>query len=101
VKPVRYLEEFHKALKTPWAGSLVKVSQLRHDHAKEYLNKLAREGAVERVAWGWYWVPVAVKDVWDFLAKDQNYKVIAARTAASFWNQDFIHRNVYRIKVQD
>lgn len=98
---MRYLQDFSKTLKTRWAGSLVKVGRLRQAHAKEYLNKLAREGAVERVAWGWYWVPAPVKDVWDFLAKDQNYKVIAGQTAASFWNQDFIHRNVYRIKVRD
>ncbi len=98
---MRYLQDFHKALKSRWAGSLVKVAQLRQEHAKEYLNQLAREGAVERVAWGWYWVPVPVSDVWDFLAKDQNHKVIAGQTAASFWNQDFIHRNVYRIRVRD
>ena len=98
---MQYLQDFYKALKSRWAGSLVKVGQLRQPHAKEYLNKLAKEGLVERVAWGWYWVPAQVKDVWDFLAKDQNYKVVAAQTAASFWNQDFIHRNVYRIRVRD
>lgn len=98
---MKYLQDFHKVLKTRWAGSLVKVAQLRQKHAKEYLNKLAREGAIERVAWGWYWVPTPVRDVWDFLVKDQNEKVIAAQTAASFWNQDFIHRNVYRINVRD
>lgn len=96
-----YLQDFSSALKKQWAGSLVKVAHLRHEHAKEYLNKLAKQGEIERVAWGWYWIPAPVKDVWDFLAADRNYKVVAGQTAASFWNHDFIHRNVYRIKVRD
>lgn len=96
-----YLQDFYKSLMRDWAGSLVKVDRVKHPHAKEYLGKLAREGLIKRVAWGWYWVPTPVKDVWDFLAKDRNSKVIAAQTAASYWNHDFIHRDVYRIKVRD
>ncbi|MBI4528077.1 MAG: hypothetical protein HY695_30145 [Deltaproteobacteria bacterium] len=98
---MRYLEDFYKTLKRDRAGSLVKVEQVKRPHAKEYLGKLAKEGLIERVTWGWYWVPAPVKDVWDFLAKDRNCKVIAVQTAAGFWNHDFIHRNVYRIKVRD
>lgn len=98
---MRYLQEFYKSLKRDRPGSLVKVDQIKRPHAKEYLGKLAKEGFIEHVTWGWYWVPAPVKDVWDFLAQDQNHKVIAAQTAASFWNHDFIDRNVYRIKVRD
>lgn len=56
---------------------------------------------VERVAWGWYWIPAPVKDVWDFLARDKNLKVVSDQTSASFWNGDFIHRDIYVIKVRD
>jgi len=51
--------------------------------AKEYLNKLSKEGSIESVKRGWYWIPIMLKDVWDFLEKDQNFK------AVSFWNNDF------------
>lgn len=98
---MEYLQDFYKALKKQWSGSLVKVEQVSQPYAKEYLSKLAKEGLIERVSWGWYWIPSSFEDIWDFLAKDRNYKVIAAQSAASFWNKDFIHRNVYRIKVRD
>jgi len=97
-----YLKEFHERLRE-WRGSLVRVKSLKsiEPNAKEYLNKLSKEGLIERVKWGWYWVPTEIKDVWDFLEKDKNFKVISAQTAASFWNYDFIHRDVYVLKVRD
>lgn len=97
-----YLEEFHEKLRD-LEGSLVRVKSIKsiEPNAKEYLNKLSKEGSVERVKWGWYWVPTEIKDIWDFLGKDKNFKVISAQTAASFWNNDFVHRDVYVLKVKD
>ena len=96
-----YLIEFNKELKAKLAGSLVKVDQIKKPHAKEYLSKLAREGAIDKVTWGWYWIPVKIKDAQDFLRRDRNFKIIADQTAASFWNQDFVHREVHIMKVKD
>jgi len=95
-----YLENFYEKLKR-WKGSLVKTKMLKEQNAKEYLNRLARTGLVERISWGWYWIPVKIKDELDFLSKDKNFKVIAAQTAASFWNADFVHRDFYIVKVND
>jgi hypothetical protein len=95
-----YLEQFYKSL-AGWKGSLFKVNHLKQPNAKEYLSKLARTGAVERVAWGWYWMPAKIKDFWDFLRRDRNFKIVAGQTAASFWNHDFIHRDAYLVKVKD
>ena len=97
-----YLTEFNKKLK-PYKGSLVRVKNVKgiEPKAKEYLNKLSKEGSIERIKWGWYWVPTEVKDIWDFLEKDKNFKVVSAQTAASFWNNDFVHRDVYVLKVKD
>lgn len=95
-----YLEQFNGRL-AEWKGSLVKVEQIEESNAKEYLNKLARAGAIERVVWGWYWMPDKVKDFWDFLRKDRNFKIVAGQTAASFWNHDFVHRDAYLVKVKD
>lgn len=95
------LRQFYEDLQDRWAGSLVKVQYLDHPHAKEYMYRLAREGLVENVAWGWYWVPAQLEDVWDFLANDKNFKVIAGQTAASLWNGDFVHRELYLVKVKD
>ena len=97
-----YLTEFIKKLK-PYKGSLVRVKSVKdiEPRAKEYLNKSFKEGKIERVKWGWYWVPTEVQDIWDFLEKDKNFKVISAQTAASFWNNDFIHRDVYVLKVKN
>ncbi|MEX2704840.1 MAG: hypothetical protein Q6352_006225 [Candidatus Freyrarchaeum guaymaensis] len=44
---------------------------------------------------GWYYIPEK-RDVWDFLARDKHFKVLIKQTAASIWNHDFVHRNVYR-----
>jgi len=97
-----YLKEFHEKLRE-LEGSLVRVKAIKEiePNAKEYLNKLSKEGLIERVKWGWYWVPTEIKDVWDFLEKDKNFKVVSAQTAASFWNNDFVHRDVYVLKVKD
>ena len=97
-----YLTEFSKRL-SHYEGGLIKVKSRKaiEPKAKEYLNKLSKDGSIERVKWGWYWVPTEVKDVWDFLEKDQNFKVVSAQTAASFWNNDFVHRDVYVLKVKD
>lgn len=35
------------------------------------------------------------------MAKDKNFKVIIKQTAASIWNYDFVHHNVYRLAVKD
>jgi hypothetical protein len=97
-----YLKAFNEKLRD-LKGSLVRVKAIKdiEPNAKEYLNKLSKEGLIERVRWGWYWVPTKIKDVWDFLEKDKNFKVVSAQTAASFWNNDFVHRNVYVLKVKD
>ncbi|MCD6220331.1 hypothetical protein J7K43_08125 [Candidatus Calescamantes bacterium] len=96
----KYLEKFLKRLEK-WKGSLVRVKSIEHSHSKEYLNKLAKRGIVERIKWGWYWIPDDVKDIWEFLEKDRNFKVISSQSAASFWNHDFIHRDIVVIKVNN
>jgi len=100
---LEYLQRFHEELAKEWKGSLVRVSSVKkiEENAKEYLNKLAKAGYVERIKWGWYWIPDEVEDVWDFLQKDSNFKVLAAQSAASFWNNDFIHRETISLKVDD
>jgi hypothetical protein len=97
-----YLQKFGQRLR-PFRGSLVRVSSIKEiePKAKEYLNKASKEGIIERIKWGWYWVPTEIKSVWDFLAKDKNFKVVSAQTAASFWNNDFVHRDIYVLKVKD
>ncbi|MEM1545751.1 MAG: hypothetical protein QXY40_02200 [Candidatus Methanomethylicia archaeon] len=98
-----YLKRFNERLRERYAGCLVKVKDIEktEPHAKEYLSKLARAGLVERVRWGWYWVPDDIKDAWDFFEKDKGFKIISCQTAASLWNNDFIHRDAYSLKVSD
>ncbi len=96
-----YLEQFYRRIKRKWKGSLVKVEFVKEPNAKEYLNKLAKVGLIERIAWGWYWIPDGVEDVWDFLRKDKNFKVVSSQTAASLWNYDFVHRDIVVLKVRD
>lgn len=98
-----YLKELYSELEEKYKGSLVSVKHVKNlePNAKEYLNNLSRQGLIEKVTWGWYWIPDRIKDIWDFLARDKNFKIISAQTAASFWNYDFIHRNVYLLKVAD
>lgn len=98
----RYLEEFHNQLKK-YEGNLVKVSSIKrmNKHAKEYLIKLAKSGKIEKIAWGWYYIIPRVEPITalDFLSKDKNFKVVIGQSAASFWNQDFIHRDTVSIIV--
>ena len=96
-----YLSKFNKKLKRKYKGSLVKVEYIKfmEPNAKKYLSNLAKAKLIEKISWGWYWVPSKIKDFFDFLRQDKNFKVISAQTAASFWNYDFIHRDVYTIKV--
>ena len=97
-----YLTEFNGKLR-PFKGSLVRVKSVEsiEPNAKEYLNKLSKESLIEWVKWGWYCVPAKIKDVWDFLEKDKNFKIVSAQTAASFWNNDFVHRDFYVLKVKE
>jgi hypothetical protein len=97
-----YLEEFAKSLESLWKGSLFTVKQAEslNKRAKEYLYRLEKAGHVERVCWGWYFLPTELKDPWAFLAKDKGFKVLIKQTASSFWNYDFVHRNVYRLAVE-
>ena len=97
----KYLVELRRQLKADWAGSLVKVSNIKVPYAKEYLNKLSKKGKIERISWGWYWVPSKLKDVQEFLRKDKNFKVLANQTAASYWNHDFVHREILIVKVNE
>lgn len=97
---MKYLQNFYKKLKER-RGSLVKTKFLKEKNAKEYLNRLAKTGSIDRISWGWYWIPAKIKDKLDFLAKDKNFKVIVAQTAASFWNADFVHRDVCIVKVRN
>lgn len=97
-----YLQRFYSQVKK-YRGGLVSVHAVAKSepNAKEYLNKLAKTGLIERITWGWYWVPDSASDIWQFLRQDKNFKVIAAQTAASIWNGDFVHRDVYVLKVVD
>ncbi len=99
----KYLNRFHKKLKKDHKGGLIKVNNIKElePNAKEYLNKLAKLGYIERVTWGWYWVPDDYQDFFDFLKKDKNFKILSAQSAASFWNYDFVHREIFNIKVDD
>jgi len=97
-----YLDKFVESLESIWKGSLFKVEEAKklNKHAKEYLHRLEKNGLVERVCWGWYYLPSKVNDPLDFLRKDRGFKVLIKQTASSFWNYDFVHRNVYRIAVE-
>jgi len=100
---VNYLKRFNQRLRERYAGCLVKVEDVEkiEPNAKEYLNKLAKAGLVERVRWGWYWIPDDIKDPWDFLEKDKGFKIISNQTSASLWNNDFIHRDTYSLRVSN
>lgn len=97
----RYLENFHRGLLKNWRGSLVKVGLIRHRNAKEYFSRLSKTRKIERISWGWYFIPDKIEGVFDFLKKDKNFKILVAQSAASFWNGDFIHRNIYSLVVRD
>lgn len=97
-----YLDAFNAALRRDYSGSLFSVKHAHqiHPRAKEYLYRLKSSGEVRHVGWGWYYIP-GEQDVWGFLAADRNFKVLIKQTAASMWNYDFVHRNVYRLAVRD
>jgi len=99
----KYLKKFSRRVAKEWKGSLVKVAYIAdiEPNAKEYMSELAKAGSIERVTWGWYWIPSRIRDVWDFLEKDRNFKVISSQTAASLYNHDFIHRDVFVLKVAE
>jgi len=98
-----YLQRFYEKLKEKYGGSLVKVEEIRkiEPNAKEYLNKLARKGVIERVRWGWYWIPDEIKDPWEFFEKDKNFKIISCQTAATLWNLGFMNVGTFVVKVTD
>ena len=94
---------FYEKLEQDFKGSLIQVREAERidANAKVYLNRLARNGQVERVAWGWYWVPGKYRDFFDFLGKEQHFKVLHKQSAAAYWNGDFIHRDHYTVAVDD
>lgn len=98
-----YLDRFARQLESKFESGLftVKKAEKIDPRAKEYLHRLEEAGRVERVCWGWYRFPREFEDVWDFLVKENGFKVVIKQTAASFWNYDFVHRNVYRLAVQN
>ncbi|MDA2934720.1 hypothetical protein MYX82_10315 [Acidobacteria bacterium AH-259-D05] len=100
---MEYLDSFLSKLQKNWKGSLVSVSEARQleKNAKKFLSLLVQEEKVQRVTWGWYWIPFHYKNFFDFLAKDRHFKVLQKQTAASVWNGDFIHRDYYTIAVKD
>jgi len=96
-----YLARFNETLREKWKGSLVSTKEAVaiEPRAKEYLHRLSKLGLIERISWGWYYVPAKEEDVWSFLKNDKGFKVVIKQTAASLWNYDFVHRNVYRLAV--
>ncbi len=97
-----HLENFRERLK-PLEGSLVRPAQVSGSRSKHYLGWLARKGAVERVTWGWYYVPARrqPRSAYEFLARDRGFKVVTGQSAASFWNGDFVHREAVVVAVED
>lgn len=98
-----YLHNFAKQLESTFEYDFftVKDAEQINPRAKEYLYRLRENGRVERICWGWYRLPKEFKNAWDFLTKDHSFKVVIKQTAASFWNYDFVHRNIYRLAVQN
>ena len=99
---MRCLDEFLQNLERDRKGSLVSVSEAKQEdkNAKKFLSLLAQRNRVQRVTWGWYWIPVKYNDFFDFLAKDKHFKVLQKQTAASIWNGDFIHRDHSMVAVK-
>ena len=100
---MRYLDAFRRRLEQKWKGSLVSTSEARETdpNAKKYLSQLVRQGQIEKVVWGWYWVPADCDGFFEFLAKDRHFKVLHKQTAAAYWSGDFIHRDQFAVAVQD
>lgn len=98
-----YLKEFYDALKR-YEGSLISVGIAKklNKNAKEYLAALAKHGVIEKAAWGWYYIqPKREASALEFLQQDKNFKAVVSQSAASFWNHDFIHREILSIVVDD
>ncbi len=98
-----YMKQFYGKLRK-YEGSLVSVSSVKklNKNAKLYLSKLAKEGVIERAAWGWYYIrPKREASALEFLQQDQNFKAIVSQSAASFWNNDFIHRESLNVVVDN
>ena len=98
-----YLDVFCARVERRWRGSLVSVREAAAlaSHAKEYLAQAAARGLVERVTWGWYYLPSPFNGALDFLSKERHFKVLQKQTAASVWNGDFVHREEYAVAVTD
>ncbi len=60
-----YLQQFSSALKKKLDGSLftVKDAAKIDIRAKEYLHRLRKLCEVNRVYWGWYYIPEEHRDV--------------------------------------
>src|SRR3989344_4489840 len=98
-----YLKEFYGTL-NKYEGSLVRVSATKkiNKNAKAYLFNLAKQGVIEKAAWGWYYIkPKKEVSRLEFLQHDQNFKAVVSQSAASFWNNDFIHRESLNVVVDD
>ena len=102
-KVTTMVDEFYSKLRKEYEGSLVKtkIAKSLDENAKEYLYRLAKEGFIEYVSWGWYFIGTDTNDFMEFIGKDKNLKIIAGQSAASFWNYDFVHRDSYTILVND
>ena len=100
---MRYLDQFKNRLEKGWKGSLVSVAEAKtiEPNAKKYLSQLAQRGQIKKVIWGWYWVPEHSRDFFDFLGRENHFKVVQKQTAGAIWNGDFIHRDIYCIAVRD
>jgi len=100
---MNYLGRFLGKLDRRWKGSLISVAEAKaiESNAKKYLSQLAGTSQVDKVTWGWYWVPDEYKDFFDFLAKDRHFKVLQKQSAAALWNGDFIHRDSFTIAVRN
>jgi hypothetical protein len=99
-----YLDELKAILAKEWSGSLFSLRSVRkiNPRAKEYLYRLSKDNnGVRRITWGWYWIPTSYSDAWEFLAKDKGFKVMIKQTAASIWNYDFIHRDIFHLAVNN
>jgi len=98
-----YLESFHAQLEKRARGSLISVREAEEiqPNAKKYLAQLAGKGQIEKVTWGWYWIPARYKSFFNFLAKEKHFKALQKQTAAGVWNGDFVHRDHYTVAVSD
>lgn len=96
-----YLNRFRGRLERGWRASLISVAEARaiDPNAKKYLSQLAGKGRIEKVSWGWYWIPGKCRDFFDFMARDKHFKVLQKQSAASLWNGDFIHRDSFTVAV--